>query len=329
MADAFLRPAMKRDNVDVATNAHVLGLEIAGGRVSGVRYRGKRGRESTATARREVILSAGAIGSPQLLLLSGIGPTADLAEHGIEARVDSPGVGGNLQDHPFLWMIWSADVPEGLARAEHPRYLAEWVLRKSGPLTSNVAEGVAFVRTRAGLPAADVEVHMAPAYFNDHGFAEYDGEALTLAPTLLTPKSRGRIRLRSSDPMAKPSILGNHLTEEEDLATMIAGVKLSRSIAASGPLAEVVTEELLPGPGVESDEEIEADLRARTELVYHPVGTCRMGSDDEAVVDPELRVRGIDGLRVVDASIFPLIPGANTMAPTVMVAEKAADLIQD
>ena len=292
-----------------------------------MRYRGRRGREHTATAGKEVIVSAGAICSPQLLMVAGIGPADHLAEHGIEVRADSPGVGGNLQDHPFLILIWATDAPEGLATAEHPRYMAEFLLRGSGPLTSNVAEAVAFVRTRTGLPAADVEIHFAPAYFNDHGFDEYDGEALSMGPTLLKPKSRGHVRLRSADPAAKPQILGNHLTEDDDMASLLAGVKKSREIAACGPLAEVVGEELFPGPGVQSDAELEDHIRARVELVYHPVGTCRMGSDDEAVLDPELRVRGVDGLRVVDASVFPTIPGGNTQAPTIMVAEKAADLI--
>ena len=326
-ADAFLRPAMRRGNLTVTPRAQALGLESSDGRVTGVRYRDRRGRPQVALPTRETIVSAGSIGSPQLLLLSGYGPAEHLRELGIEVAEDLQGVGANLQDHPYCVCIWESRVPEGLADAERPGALLEFLMRRTGPLTSTVAEALAFVRSRPGLPAPDIEFHFGPAYFNDNGFDERDGHAFTLAPVLLTPRSRGTIRLRSRDPLAKPAIRGNHLTEPDDAAALVAGVELAREITSTGPLAEAAGAEIFPGASVEGADALEEDVRRRVELLYHPAGTCRMGVDDEAVVDPELRVRGTSGLRVVDASIMPLIPGGNTNAPTIMIAEKAADLI--
>lgn len=325
-ADAYLRPARRRKNLTVISKAQVLGLELADGRASGVRYR-RGDREEIAGASRDVILSAGALGSPQLLLLSGIGPADQLRDLGISVVADLPGVGNNLQDHPYLSSIW--DVPGGgsLADAESPKAMLEFLLRRSGPLTSTVAEAIAFVRSKPGLAQPDLQFHFAPAYFADNGFQEYDGHAITMGPTLVAPRSRGWVRLRSADPADKPRILTNSLAEPEDVAALVAGTRLTREIAAAEPFASELGRELFPGPEVASDEDIADDLRSRVELLFHPVGTCRMGSDENAVVDPQLRVRGVDGLRVVDASVFPIIPSGNTNAPTIAVAERAADVI--
>ena len=326
-ADGYLRPAMQRPNLSVVAGAQVLGVVFDGGRASGIRWRDRRGREAIARAAREVVLCAGAIGSPQILMVSGIGPSDHLGPLGIETRVDLPGVGENLQDHPFALINYESTEPESLADAEKPRALAEWLLRRSGPLTSNVGEAMAFVRSRPGLPAADLQILFGPAYYHDHGFDSHDGHAFALATTLVAPRARGRLRLRSSDPLAKPQLVGNHLSEAEDMAAMVAGFRRLREIAATEPLASARGRELVPGEDVESDEEVEAFLRRETELLYHPVGTCRMGSDEAAVVDPQLRVRGVEALRVADASVMPVITGGNTHAPTVMIGEKAADLI--
>jgi choline dehydrogenase-like flavoprotein len=325
-ADAYLHPARRRPNLRVVSGAQVSGVELRGGRATGVRYR-KRGREETAAADREVILAAGAIGSPQLLLLSGIGPAEQLRALDIEVAADLPGVGENLQDHPYQTSVW--DVPGGgsLADAEKPRALLEYLLRRSGPLSSTVAEAFAFVRSQPGLAQPDLQFHFAPAYFVDNGFDEYDGHALTMGPALIAPRSRGRISLRSADPSAKPRILTNSLAEPEDVAALVAGARLAREIAAAGPLSEVLGRELFPGAEVSSDEDLATDLRRRVELLYHPVGTCRIGAGEDAVVDPQLRVRGVEGLRVADASVMPTIPAGNTNAPTIAVAERAADLI--
>jgi choline dehydrogenase len=326
-ADAYLRPAMKLPNVTVAPRAQALRVELDGARATGVRWRDSRGRERVARANREVVLSAGAIGSPQLLMLSGIGPSDHLREVGIEPVVDSPGVGENLQDHPFFLTCYESTANEDLADAEKPAALLRYVLRRQGPLTSNVGEAMAFVRTRPGLPAADVQLLFGPAYYHDHGFDEYDGHAFSLAAALITPRARGRLRLRSADPDAKPELVGNHLSEPEDMASLVAAFKLLRAIAETEPLAAVKGRVLVPSGMPDSDDGIQAFLRRETELLYHPVGTCRMGGDD-AVVDPELRVRGVEGLRVADASVMPVITGGNTNAPTIMIGEKAADLIR-
>jgi choline dehydrogenase-like flavoprotein len=276
-----------------------------------------------------VILSAGSIGSPQILQLSGIGPRARLGDVGVEVRHELPGVGSNLQDHPFLTMMWEVSESGTLYKADSPRNLVEFLLRRTGPLTSTAAESVAFVRTRPGLPAADIQFHMGALYFEDHGAEEFDGDAMTIAPVLVSPKARGEVWLRSADPTAKPRILTNSLSEPDDVASMIAGMQLAREIASKPPLAEVTVRELKPGSEFEGRDELEMALRQRLELIYHPVGTCRMSdTSDEAVVDSQLRVHGLESLRVVDASVMPVIPGGNTNAPTIMIAERASDLIR-
>ncbi len=327
-SDAYLKPAMGRPNLEVVTGALVLGLELRGTQVTGVRYR-RKGREDVATANREVLLSAGAIGSPQILQLSGIGDPDDLREVGIDVRHELPGVGRNLQDHPFLGALFEVSDTNTLFQADKPKHLLEWALRRSGKLTSTVAEVNAFVRTRPGLPAADIQFHMGAAYYEEHGEEEFDGHAIVIAPTLVAPKSRGKVWLASKDPEAKPRILTNSLEHPDDLRSLVAGMRLAREIAAQEPLASKVVRELKPGREVVEDEDLEDDIRKRLMLIYHPVGTCRMSdTEDLAVVDSELRVHGLQGLRVVDASIMPVITGGNTNAPTMMIAERAADLIR-
>ncbi len=329
-ADAYLHPVRKRPNLTVVPHSQVERIEHDGGRATGVRYRDRKGELHVIRAGREVLLSAGAIGSPQLLMLSGIGPVGQLRSCGVTPLHELPAVGQNLQDHPMLTVLWSVDDTDTLYGADKPRRLLEWLLRRSGPLTSTAAESVAFWRSRPELPAADIQFHCGALFYEKHGAETYEGHAMTIAPVLLTPKSRGRVALLSADAHDAPSILTNTLHEREDVDAMVAAIRMARRVAASGPLRATVLDELRPGRQHETDEQLEASLRDRVELIYHPVGTCRMGAADDpkAVVDPELRVRGIDGLRVVDASVFPTIPGGNTHAPTVMVAERAADLLR-
>jgi choline dehydrogenase-like flavoprotein len=329
-ADAFLKPVLRRPNLDVSLKAAVLGVEFEGDRAVGVRVRRGRASAEVVRAEREVVLCAGAIGSPQLLLLSGIGPRDELTQVGVQARHELSGVGRNLQDHPFVTLLWEVSDERTLFGADKPKPLAEWLLRHSGPLSSTVAEVVAFVRTRTGLPAADIQLHMGAAYFDDHGAEEYDGHCITIAPVLVVPQARGQVWLRSADPSDKPRIITNTLAEPDDLASLIAGMRLARDIANRDPLREIIIKEIKPGPAAVDDEDLAGDLRRRLMLIYHPVGTCRMSDTHEgAVVDSQLRVHGIRGLRVVDASIMPTIPGGNTNAPTIMLAEKAADLIRE
>jgi choline dehydrogenase len=329
-ADAYLRPAMGRPNLHVRTGVTVLGLELDGPRAVGVKVqKGRRGSE-VLRAEREVLLSAGAIGSPQLLMLSGIGAPDELRAAGVQPRHELPGVGRNLQDHPFVTIIWEVSDRDTLYGADRPKALAEWLLRKSGKLSSTVAEVVAFTRTRGGLPAADIQFHMGAAYFEDHGAETYDGHCMVIAPVLVSPKARGQVWLGSADPTAKPRIITNTLSEPEDLESMLAGMALAREIAAQDPLREVVVQELKPGATAVDRTELEADLRRRLMLIYHPVGTARMSDTHElAVVDSKLRVHGLEGLRVIDASIMPTIIGGNPNAPTIMIAERGAELVRE
>jgi choline dehydrogenase-like flavoprotein len=311
------------------TRTRVLRVEFEGDRAVGVRITRGRRRERSIRAEREVILSAGAIQSPQLLLLSGVGSADDLRAIGVEARHDLPGVGRNLQDHPFVTLIWEVSEQNTLYGADKPKPLAEWVLRRTGPLTSTVAEVVAFVRTRPGLQAADVQFHMGAAYYEDHGAETYDGHCVVIAPVLVSPQARGQVWLRSADPTEQPRIITNSLSEPDDLRSLVDGMELAREIATQEPMREIILSELKPGPDHRSRTDLEADLRRRLMLIYHPVGTCRMSdAGDDAVVDSRLRVHGLMSLRVVDASVMPIIPGGNTNAPTIMIAERAADLIR-
>jgi len=327
-ADAFLHPARGRPNLEVDTRAGVIGIELEDDRAVGVHVRrGRRGEEVVRA--REVLLCAGSINTPQLLLLSGIGAGEELRAVGVQPRHELPGVGRNLQDHPFVTLIWEVSDQHTLYTAERPRALAEWLVRRSGPLSSTVAEVVAFVRTRPGLPAPDIQFHMGAAYYEDHGAETYEGHCAVIAPVLVSPAARGQVWLRSADPADKPCIITNTLSSAEDVESLVAGMHLAREIAAREPLAQVVLKELKPGPGFSERADLEADLRRRLMLIYHPVGTARMSDTaPDAVVDSQLRVHGLQGLRVVDASVMPVIPRGNTNAPTIMIAERAADLIR-
>jgi choline dehydrogenase-like flavoprotein len=328
-ADAYLRPVLGRPNLEVRTKTTVLGVELDGERAVGVRVRKGRSGVDVVRAAREVLLAAGAIGSPQLLLLSGVGPAQELRAAGVEARHELPGVGRNLQDHPFVTLIWEVSDRQTLYGADKPKPLAEWLLRRSGPLSSTVAEVVAFTRTRGGLAAADIQFHMGAAYFEDHGAEEYDGHCAVIAPVLVSPKARGQVWLRSADPTAKPRIITNTLSEPDDLESMLAGMQLAREIAAQSPLEQVIVKELKPGAETVERDELEADLRRRLMLIYHPVGTARMSdTHEQAVVNSQLRVHGLEGIRVIDASIMPTVVGGNTNAPTIMIAERGADLVR-
>jgi choline dehydrogenase len=325
-ADAFLEPAKKRPNLTVHTHALALRIVFDGNRAVGVDYR-HDGNTAHARAAAEVVVAAGAINSPQLLMLSGVGPADHLREHGIPVVVHSPHVGGNLQDHPVILQIWESKLPISLHIAEKPKQLLKYLAFRKGMLTSNVGEGGGFVHTRPGLPAADIQFHFGPAYYAEHGFETHDDHAFSIGPTLVSPEARGTIRLRSADPATKPAITGNYLAARSDMEALVEGIKIGREIVNTGAFDQARGREIYPGNDYETDAELEEFVRQKVELLYHPSGTCAMGKADSAVVDPELRVYGTEALRVVDASVMPIVTGGNTNAPTIMIAEKAAESI--
>ncbi|EMA55956.1 MULTISPECIES: GMC family oxidoreductase [Halococcus] len=326
-ADGFLKPVLDRHNLTARTGAQVTRIAFDGDRATGVEYEidGDRVR---ADAQREIVLSAGAINSPQLLMLSGIGDAEHLREHDIGVRHDLPGVGRNLQDHLFATVVYEATNADTIDDAAKLRHLPKYALLKRGPLTSNVAEAGGFVRTSPDESAPDLQYHFGPAYFMRHGFDNPEkGSGFSIAATQLRPESRGRISLDSADPFDAPAIDPRYLTEPADMEALVDGLRRAREIARADAFEEHRGEEVWPGEAARTDEELEAHIRETSQTVYHPVGTCRMGDDPMAVVDDRLRVRGLDGLRVVDASVMPTITGGNTNAPTIAIAERAADLI--
>ena len=330
VVDGYLRPAARRPNLTVLTEAVVSRVLLDRGRAVGIAYRSDgSSHEEEALAEREVILCAGSIGTPHLLQLSGVGPRRILEEVGIELVHALGGVGTNLLDHLANGLLVYTKEVETLASAESLRNLVRWAVRGRGPLTSNVAEAAAFLRTRPDLPTPDLELVFAPVLFEEEGLKQPTEHGLTLAVVLLQPLSVGTVELRSADPSVPPVIDPRYLTDPggEDARRLLHGLRLARRVLAREPLARYVDRELLPGEQATSDEELRAHLRARSQTLYHPVGTCRMGTDELAVVDPELRVRGIQGLRVADASVMPSLPTGHTNWPTVMIAERAAALI--
>jgi choline dehydrogenase len=330
-ARAFLKPVMKRKNLEIKIKALVTKIRIEDGRAVGLDFT-VGGAKQTATARKEIILSAGSINSPQMLMLSGIGPAKHLREHGIDVVVDSPDVGGNLQDHLEVYTQYKCTKPVSIYSLTKPlatmRVGLQWLLSRSGPGASCQFEtgGFASISEASGHP--DIQWHFLPIAVDydgknpvrEHGFQAHVGP--------MRPKSRGRISLRSANHTDTPKILFNYLEAEEDRAEFRAGLQLTRKIISQPAFDDFRGDEIQPGADKTSDDEIDAFVRARVESAYHPVGTCRMGTDDRSVVDAEGRVRGVEGLRVVDASIMPDITSGNTNAPTIMMAEKLADSIR-
>ncbi|MFC5179859.1 GMC family oxidoreductase [Actinomadura harenae] len=326
-ATGYLRPVRDRANLTVVTDALVTGVDIEGGRAVGVTYEA-RGETVTVRAEGEVILSGGAVNSPQLLMLSGIGPADHLREHGIDVVVDAP-VGQGLQDHPFVNVMFATPRVKSLFELPSPLKFAQWQAFGRGPYASNVAEVGGFARTVDGLPAPDLQYHVLPTPFVNQGLVESSQRLLSVFATAVAVESRGALTLRSASPHAKPLIDPAYLAAKADLDVLVAGVRQAREIAATGPLASLVAGEFAPGEQAASDADIEAFVRREVATLFHPTSTCAMGGDaSSSVCDPELRVRGVEGLRVVDASVMPSVPRGNTNAPTIAIAERAADLIR-
>lgn len=315
-ADGYLRPALGRPNLTVATGALATRVTIEDGRATGVAYR-QDGQDRHATATSEVVLSAGAVGSPQLLLRSGVGPAGQLRSLGLPVTVDLPAVGAGLQDHPRVTARWRAP---GTPRTGWWA-ATRWRLLGRGPLAANGGEAGGFLRTRAGLPAPDLQLLVCPP-------APGGEPAVAVLVTAVAVGSRGQVRLRSADPADPPAIDPGYLSDPADLDVLVAGLRLARQVARQPPFARRTGGELDPGDAVRDDEQLRGWVRGNVVTLHHPTGTCAMGGDETAVCDPLLRVRGVDRLRVADASVMPAVPRGNTHAPTVALAERAADLIR-
>jgi choline dehydrogenase len=328
-ATAYLAPARHRRNLTIRTECLATHILLSGAKASGVEFT-HAGKLEQVRATREVLLCAGTIGSPQLLLLSGVGPAAELEALGIGVTADSREVGRNLQDHLDFCTLNQCPEPitYDFTTAQMLVVGLRYFLTHSGPGVSNVAEAGAFVHS--GLAAderPDVQLHFVPAQLDEHGRNRLPGHGFTVHACVLRPASRGTLTLRSARPADPPRIQPRYLSEPRDLEVLLEGIRISRDIIAAAPFARFRGRELFPGEGLSTHAELEAIVRRKAETIYHPAGTCRMGRDTRAVVDSELRVQGVDGLRVADASVMPRLIGGNTNAPTIMIAEKAAELI--
>lgn len=332
-AVGYLRPALKRPNLKVVTKAQVLNIVFTGRRATGVRY-AVDGDLITAHAESEVIVTSGAIGSPKLMMLSGVGPADHLRQHGIDVVHDLPGVGRNLTDHFGIDIVAELNGHHSLDKYNKPHWAAwaglQYALFRSGPITSNVVEGGVFWHSMPGLPFPDLQFHFLAGAGAEAGVPSVPkgSSGITLNSYTLRPKARGSVTLRSSDPSAKPIVDPNFLGDPDDLRCSVEGVRISREIFRQPSLQKYIRAIRFPDDEVKTQAQFEAYARQYGRTSYHPVGTCRMGVDAMSVVDPQLRVHGLDGLRICDSSIMPSLVGSNTNAPTVMIGERAADLIR-
>ena len=330
-ATAYLKPVKGRSNLFIETDAHVCRVGFAGRRAESVVFR-QGGRGKTVTARREVVLSAGALQSPQVLQLSGIGDADLLKRHGIDVMLDRPSVGQNLQDHLQVRVIHQCN--QALTVNDDMRSLwrkvrmgMQYVLERSGPMAVGINQAGAFLRTRSELDRPDIQFHFAALSADLPGAPLHDFPGFTASVCQLRPTSRGHLSIKSADPMAYPEIHPGYLSTEHDRRTVVDALRVARRIAEKPALSQYIETEYLPGEQVQSDEALLEFARDTGVTIFHPSGTCRMGSDEEAVVDSALKVRGVSGLRVVDCSIMPTLVSGTTHAPAVMIAEKASDLI--
>ena len=330
-ADAYLRPVAKRGNLRILTDTQVGQVLFAGRRAVGVTCRSE-GSIRTITARRGVVLAAGAIQSPQLLMLSGIGPAEELQRHGIAVKLNRPAVGQNLQDHLQFRLIYRITKPittNDALRSLWGRFKlgSDWLLHRRGALAVGINQGGLFARLQQQAKTPDIQFHVATLSADMAGGKVHDFSGMTLSVCQLRPQSRGSIGLASADPFDRPRIHANYLAAESDCHFAVDSIAFARKLAATPPLSDYIAAEVTPGPNVQSDDDILGFARASGATIFHPAGTCRMGSDADAVVDPQLRVRGADRLWVADCSIMPTLVSGNTSVPAMMIAEKAADLI--
>ena len=333
-AKAYIVPALERDNLTVLTDTNVNKILIENNSATGVECIDSNNETITLNASKEVILSSGAFGSPQILLRSGIGPENEITKHGIEHLVDLPGVGKNLQDHIDILTVHKYNAMDLIGFSlksifyKFPLEILKYIFKKTGMFTSTIAEGGAFIKTRDDLEIPNIQLHYAPAMVIDHGRTSVWGHGMSCHSCLLRPKSRGEVTLKSSDPFDDPSIDPKFLSHPDDMQDMIDGYKKMMEVLNTEPFSKYIKDHTQTPIDITNDKEIEQALRTEADTVYHPVGTCKMGNDDMSVVDSNLKVRNVNGLRVVDASIMPTLIGGNTNAPTIMIGEKASDLIK-
>ncbi len=331
-AVGYLRPAMGRPNLTVRTGVQIRRIVVEGGRAVGVEtVEGGVARVTRAT--REVLLTAGAIGSPKLMLLSGLGPADELRALGVPVVADLPEVGRNLHDHFGIDIVYELNGPHGFDKYARPHWMAwaglEYALFRKGPVASNIVEGGAFWYADRSAATPDLQFHFLVGAGVEEGVPKIEsGAGVTLNSYTLRPRARGSVRLRSADPAEQPIVDPNFLGDPYDLKTSTEGVRISREIFRQSALGKRVRKEHFPGDGVSSNAELEQYARQYGRTSYHPVGTCRMGGDARSVVDPQLRVRGIEGLRICDSSVMPRLVSSNTNAPSIMIAEKASDLVR-
>ena len=330
-AVAYLRPIKDRRNLHVITHAEAQGVVLDGKRVTGVRIK-RHGRHETVGVRREAILSAGAIGSPQLLQVSGIGPVAILKAAGVEVRHDLPGVGDNLQDHYQARMIYEMSARGSLNEVWHSRWLQvktglEYIFKRSGMLTFGAGVVGVFAKSTPDLDVPDIQFHFIPLSGEGPGKGLHKFPGVIVSVCQLRPESRGFIHIKSPDPSVQPSIVSNYLEADIDRRVLLDAMKMARRIVARSPFADMTVREFMPGPAVATEEQLMQFAREQGTTIFHPCGTAKMGRDPKAVVDERLRVIGITGLRVADASIMPTMTSGNTNAPTIMIGEKASDMI--
>lgn len=329
-AAAYLHPAQTRKNLTIITYAHATAVVFDGKRATGVRHRSK-GNDAVATAKREVILCGGAFNSPQLLQLSGIGPAHELRRHNIQVVHALPGVGKNLQDHLDFIMGWKSKDSDNFGIGLRGtfnlfKHIRQWKKDGTGMVATPYAEGGAFLKSDPALDRPDLQLHFVIAVVDDHGRKLHMGYGFSCHVCVLRPHSRGEVGLADANPLSAPRIDPRFLADERDSQTLLKGTKMMRQILEAPALAKYRHKEIYTG-GVTRDDDLMLHIRARADTIYHPVGTCKMGVDDMAVVDPQLKVRGVEGLRVVDASVMPTLIGGNTNAATIMIAEKASDMI--
>jgi choline dehydrogenase-like flavoprotein len=332
-AKAYLVPILDRENLTILTDTNVNKIITEGNRASGVSCINEEGEEFFVQATKEVLLSSGAFGSPQILLRSGIGPGDEIIKHGIEHKINLPGVGKNLQDHiDYLSVHKHKSInligfSLGTIFFKFPYEILKYIFAKTGLFTSTVAEAGGFIRSRNDISVPDIQLHFAPGMVVDHGRQQLWGTGISCHTCLLRPKSRGDVTLKSADPFDDPKIDPKFLSHPDDVRDMVEGYKKMMKIMNKPPLSKYTSKHVYRPVDLDDDEDIEKAIREEADTVYHPVGTCMMGQDEMAVVDNKLKVHKMTGLRVVDASIMPTLVGGNTNAPTIMIGEKASDII--